>query len=133
MHKKAFTLIELIIVVVLIGMMAMFVIPNFSKAVNKSYAKAAYNNLLIIYSAEKLYYNNGNNNYLPSTATTWNLTQINTGLNLSIIANGITYTCTGTNGTTFSCDAAYGSTFTLRITQAGPTTSCAAGTCPTVP
>lgn len=52
--KRGFTMIELIMVVVVIGMVAMFAIPNYTKSVNKTYVKTGKNNLMIMYSAQKI-------------------------------------------------------------------------------
>lgn len=132
-RRKAFTLIELIMVVVLIGVIAIFAMPNYSKAVNRSYEKAASNNLLIIYSVQKLRYNNGNNDYLPATGNTLDLGNINSQLGLSVIANGVTYECVnGSSGdnSSFACTATH-TAFVLKVTEADPTVCCV-GTCPTI-
>ena len=52
---KAFTLMELLIVVVCIGTVAAFAIPSYTKAVDKGYARAAVMNLAAIGAAEQVY------------------------------------------------------------------------------
>lgn len=123
-----FTLIEIIIVVVILGMMAMFIVPGYTKSVNKTYEKAATNNLTIIYSAQKLKYNGGGA-YQTGASTAL----VNTNLGLGVISNGVTYACTVPTATTFQCTATYG-TFTLRVNESYPTTAicCSVGTCPSV-
>ena len=124
-----FTLVELMMVVTIIGVTSVFVIPNYTKAVSKSYEKAASNNLTILYSAETLSNNNGAGYQAGLTATV-----LNTNLGLSILPNGIAYSCAVGVGPSFNCIATYGG-FSLHITQANPPTVCCtvANACPSVP
>ncbi len=129
--KHAFTLVELIMVVTIIGMMAIFVIPNYSKSVNKAYEKAATNNLLTIYAAQKNIKNNGGTYLAPADITALN--DPNNGLNLSIIGNGMSYDCAAPGGTTFTCTATRDdNSFAVHITDASATVCCSAGTCPSL-
>lgn len=54
--RKSFTLAELSIVIVVIGILAIIAIPQFSKLLEKSKAKEAFTNLTAIYTAERLYH-----------------------------------------------------------------------------
>jgi len=54
--KKAFTMVELIVVMVIIGIMAGFGIPNFTKSINRSRARDAILNLNVIHSSDVLYH-----------------------------------------------------------------------------
>lgn len=133
-HGKpnGFTLIEIIMVVVIIGLMAIFVIPNYNKSIAKSYERAGNNNLTIIYSAQKIKYNGGSG-YQAAADTS----AVNAALSLGIIGNGMDYSCTCTNcaasNATFTCSAARtGGSFTLRITDSASTVCCSAGSCPSV-
>ncbi len=99
-NKKAFTLTELITVVIVIGIMAAFAIPNYSASVEKAHRRDATNNLIAIHGANQIYQAE-KGAYWPSSGTQ-DLTAINTNLRLSIIPNGMEYTCEG-NGTTYTC------------------------------
>lgn len=129
---KAFTIIELIMVVVIVGMMALFAIPNYNKSVAKTYEKTAKNNLLIMFSAQKIKKINGTN-YQTCASTA----ACNTALDLSIIANGIDYTCQTTGGGTPTGYYCYGNrtdnSFKLKTTETtNDPCCCAANTCPTI-
>ena len=58
MKNKAFTLVELIIVVIIIGILATLAIPQYSKAVERSKAAKAKYALSLIRQAEELYFDN---------------------------------------------------------------------------
>ena len=115
---KAFTIIELIIVVTLIGVMAAFAIPNYNKAIAKAYRKDATVNLQAIYAAQKIYFNT-NGNYYGGAGT--DTASINLNLGLGIIeSGGTTYTCP-TGGAGFTCTASLSDGTTLTVTDTSPT------------
>ncbi len=127
-YSKAFTLIELMMVVVIIGMMAVFAIPNYAKSIKGSYGKTGQNNLLIIYAAQSIK-NNSGAGFQSGTVDT-STTTLNTNLNLGIIPNGFTYTC-AVAGSYYKCTAARtDASFTLMITGDEALVCCAAGSCP---
>ena len=127
--SRAFSLVELIMVVTIIGVMAVFVIPNYSKAVQKSYEKAGSNNLLTIYSAQMIKNNSDGKYYVVN-----NTNEVNSVLGLGIIGNGIDYKCPApqTTDTQFTCWAVHG-TFTLQITNVSSNACCSTGPCYSVP
>ncbi|MCM8782230.1 MAG: prepilin-type N-terminal cleavage/methylation domain-containing protein [Candidatus Omnitrophica bacterium] len=63
MKKKAFTMLELLITVIVIGILATIAIPNFSKMVDKAKEEQAITYLRLIRSGEKIYYA-GNSTYI---------------------------------------------------------------------
>ena len=138
--KNAFTLVELMIVVVLLGMIAAFGIPNYSKSHDRVNEKTGQYNLSVIDSAMEMY-RIRNAGYpdpggLPDpTVTISNISEINAALSLGIIEQNMTYACTDDDdNTTFSCTAAEGG-WTLSITQADDGIVCCLGganLCPTI-
>jgi prepilin-type N-terminal cleavage/methylation domain-containing protein len=110
LSRKAFTLIEITIVVIILGILASFGLPGFTKTINKAKARDAMNNMRIIHAMNSVYFaRNGVN------ITAANLSAINdptTGLGLNIVGNGSTYSC---NGVTCTATGA-GSMFTVTLT-----------------
>ena len=132
MQLKAFTIVELVMVVTLIGIMAIFAIPNYSKAVEKAHEKDASSNLSAIYAGQKIYFNNNNTYAAPASVNT--TANINTTLGLGIIGNGVSYICPTGTGAVFSCQANRDTgAYKLKVTESNPTPCCcAAGTCPSI-
>jgi len=135
-NKKAFTLIEITVVVIIVGILACIAIGTYLSTMNQQAAIAAEHNLISIYNAQKNYYfTTGNGTYCVPTTLNANLcTSLNTGsfpidsastLNLNITDNYFNYACvdpngTADNGTTFNCTATNIATpsFILTVTNA---------------
>jgi prepilin-type N-terminal cleavage/methylation domain-containing protein len=129
-RKHAFTMLELMVVVVIVGIIATFAIPNYTKSVDQSYEKDAVNNLTLIAAAQQFYFTN-NNQYLAAGA---NRNTINSALKLNILPNGFTYSCPS-GGASYDCRATRVSgtnPFELKVTDTVPTPCCSVATCPTV-
>ncbi len=127
---EAFTLVELIMVVTLIGVIAIFAIPNYGKSVDRAYRKDGTVNLTAIYAAEQIYYNNNNGNYWPSPGSPpQDVNAINFNLGLGILSNNLSYLCASKAGGTFFCSATRGS-MTLTVDQTSPLTITCSGYCP---
>ncbi len=129
MQLKGFTLIEIIIVVVLIGVIATFAIPNYTKSVDRAYVKDMNVSLSAIYAAQKIYFNS-----FGTYKTTADLAAVNNDLSLGIANTvGTAYDCVG--GATFTCNAVRtlgatpGPASTYTVTQASSVPTCA-GYCP---
>jgi prepilin-type N-terminal cleavage/methylation domain-containing protein len=118
--KKSFTLMEIIIVVIILGVIASFAIPSYFKSMECSYRDDAINQLKAIYGAEQIYYAR-TGTYWPAAALDsectsgdsypCNTVSINQRLNLHIIENsGLTYQCQFINGPpnpAAFCEASY--------------------------
>ena len=140
-NKKntAFTLTELMVVVIIIGVMASFAIPNYILSIERSHRRDAETQLMTIWSANQIY-RAQNGVYWPPPNTTGDITAINSNLSLGIIPNGMTYNCAGLSADAlnpfgrFTCTAARqpSSSFTITVTQtqiSGTNPSCG-GSCP---
>ena len=130
---------EILLVIVILGIMAAFAMPNYNKSVELAYEKDAVLQLTAIQAAEQSYYAR-EITYWPSTTSNYTVDQINTALHMNLIENGFSYSCTSPSPGNFTCTAQrIGGAFTLRlnVTAALSSTSpanpcCNAGSCPTV-
>jgi prepilin-type N-terminal cleavage/methylation domain-containing protein len=129
--RKGFTLIEIIVVLVILGVLATVALYNYNIMMMQGVAKAAQNNLITIYNAQQNYYF-ANGVYCTASCNT--LANINTNLNLFITDNNFTYACAA-SGSSYTCTASIGS-FTFVVTGQ-PTqlilpggTGCAGGVAP---
>jgi len=88
MTKRAFTLIELIVTLIIIGILAALSLPQFGKTREHALGKEAIANLKLIAAAEKIYRMEAVTGYYPIPAGIVNDTggnaAINTNLRLSI-------------------------------------------------
>lgn len=92
MKNKGFTLIELIIVIIILGILAAIAIPNYTNSIERRRGEACINNIRVILSAEKIFYIK-NQIYAPDTGGTINgINGINNQLNIDIQDNNFTYT-----------------------------------------
>jgi len=123
---------EIMIVVIIVGIIAAFAIPNYSRSVSQSHLQDAMMQLSAIRSANQVYYAR-TSRYWPATAAN-NVAAINSFLSLNIIENAMTYSCTGiASGATFNCTATpVGSAYTVTVTQnvLSSTNPTCGGTCP---
>jgi prepilin-type N-terminal cleavage/methylation domain-containing protein len=105
MNQKAFTLVEIIVTAIIVGLLGMMALPNFMKTMNRSYAQDALHSLVAIYSGEQNYSQNHGDNYCYSSTTPAcdSLSHINTALDLNIASSGdMTYSC---DNVTKTCSA----------------------------
>ena len=130
---------ELMVVVVIIGVLASFAIPNYTTSIERSHRRDAETQLMTIWSANQIY-RAQNTLYWPDPSTSGDLTAINSNLSLGIISNGMTYNCAGLSADAsnpfgrFTCTAARqpSSSFTITVTQAqlGGANPICSGSCP---
>jgi prepilin-type N-terminal cleavage/methylation domain-containing protein len=130
-EKIGFTILEIMVVVILIGIIASFAIPNFNKAIAKSHERDMVMQLTAVHAANQIYNANSGDYWNASTS---NLATINANLGINIVSNdGTVFTYTyGAND--YTVDAAWGG-FTVRIDEtpiSGTNPSCQAGTCPSL-
>lgn len=132
-HNNAFTLVELMIVVALIGIIAAFGIPNYSKSQQRVDEKAAENNLKVIASTMEMYKLRDGNlpPEYPLGSDMDDVDEINATLSLGVILQNMAYDCTG-DGTIFTCTAVstYGWELDVSETDGGDP-RCSSGACPT--
>jgi prepilin-type N-terminal cleavage/methylation domain-containing protein len=104
--RKGFTLLELIIVVVIIGVLVVIAVPNYITFIKQSNAQSAQNNLMAIFAAEQRYYEDHNPNYCSGAPCAANTSGINQNLSLNISSNDpFSYSCS-TAGSSYACAAA---------------------------
>ena len=131
--KSAFTIIELLVVVVLVSLIAAFAIPSFNKSMRKSYERDIITQLQAIHAANLTYRAINYTFYIKATGT---LDDINTNLRINILADSsIEYIYKSADGVTFTIDADYngiGDPFTVIISQTGALTCVPVGDCPTI-
>lgn len=109
---RGFTLVELMVVTVIIGVMAAMSVPSFHRAIEQSRADIAAANLRAIWAAERLFWLE-HHEYTPVTTPTVNPDPAMQGLqNLGLIdgeivagAGGYTYAVTTAGSTTFTATA----------------------------
>jgi type IV pilus assembly protein PilA len=125
--RKAFTLVEIIIVVVIIGIIAAFSIPLFGKTISRSKVRDAILNLNVIHASNVIYrMRNGGSNITGAAG----VAAINSALSLNILANGATYACTTGTTCTASNVGVTGCTVTATLNTALSTTNPATSSCP---
>ncbi len=129
--NKAFTLIEIMVVLVIIAVMAALAIPNLTQMIERSHEQDAMMQLRTVHAAEQVYFARVGS-FWP-TINNQDVDAIKTNLNLNIVPQGMTYNCDG-DGNTFTCTAVRdGGGFTIRVTEAaldGTNPCCSAGACP---
>lgn len=114
---KGFTLMELMIVVIIIGVIAAFAIPNYNKSVQKAYERDMLAQLISIHAANLLY-RSYDGKYWDTGGTDQGLAAINSTLSINIIANsGATYNYNSANGSTYTATATWDA-YTIEVTEA---------------
>ena len=96
LKAKGFTLIELIVVIVILGVLSSLAIPTYLSFIQNGESQAAQNNLVVLYAAEKAYYlnhgtyciNSGDSKYCGN-----NSNDLNYNLKSNIVDSTYTYSC----------------------------------------
>jgi len=120
--KKAFTLLEIIVVLVILGIFATIVLPSLFNSIEQSKAQAAQHNLLSIAAAQSKYYEDTspNSTYCYNACANSTATTIG-NLRLTIASNDtFTYTCSNAPAP-YQCTATDGvTTLTLNPSATAP-------------
>jgi len=93
--RTGVTLMEMMVVVVVIGILAGFAIPSYTKSKERAYERTAVNHLNLINEALGLYW--AHEGAYPSTSDLDNLSEINNTLSLGIMDADMTYVCIPAN------------------------------------
>ena len=88
--KKSFTLVELFVVMIIVGILVALALPNYNTMKEKSLDREANSSLALIQAAEKIY-KMESGSYYPSSGSTNDITNINTNLKLSLTTGSWSY------------------------------------------
>jgi prepilin-type N-terminal cleavage/methylation domain-containing protein len=110
--RRGFTLVELMIVVVLIGVLASLVVPSYVKSVEEVKKQEAITNLQVTRLGERLYHQDN-----ATYTTTWSdlSTYVDIGFRTQANRN-FNYSITSANATAFSARAARTNNASHRVT-----------------
>jgi prepilin-type N-terminal cleavage/methylation domain-containing protein len=131
LNKKSFSLIELIVVVIIIGILAALALPGFGTSKERVLDKEAKANLALIQAAEKIY-KMESSFYYPSSGSTSVIADINTYLRVSLPTSALSWTYTvSTSQATASRLPSSSRVWTLTFTGVGSDEpSCTGTACP---
>ena len=117
---KGFTLLEVLMVVIIIGVLATLAIPQYTKTVEKARASEAFSNAGTLRKAEWIFYNEQNPQTFTTAVGSLDIENPNSSAN-----RNFNYTVGGVTGTTFTVTSARRSGInsgeTITINQAGTT------------
>ena len=91
--NNSFTLVELLVVIIIVGILAAVAIPMYSNAVEQKKGEVCINNIRMIFAAEKIY-RMKNNNLWPNSTSGYvqqTITQINSALGINISDSNFNY------------------------------------------
>lgn len=86
--NRAFTLLELLIVIIIIGILASIAIPQYRKAVERAWGAEAYSGLKRIEEAEQIFYSDHQNYYACQSPLT---AECQKALNIKLAQTGWQY------------------------------------------
>jgi len=107
--KNAFTLIEMLVVVTVIGIITAFAIPSYRKALDRAEERQVRLNLQLIAGAQEAYKARYDEYWPPVGVGNQGLAALNSALKLSIVQDPkFVFTCGGSSSLDFQCFAASG-------------------------
>ena len=121
MRAKAFTLMELIVVTVIIGIIAGFAIPGYQKTMARQQVKRLILTTNLIAGAQEIYKTRNGRYWCDFGITCTDLNNINAGLGINIVPESgvtyITYAVTGVESTFFQVIITDGTLFSLNASS----------------
>jgi general secretion pathway protein G len=103
--RKGFTLIEILIVLIIVGIVVAIAVPNFIASVEQTKAQTAQNNLMAIAAGQSKYYEDHGNYCTPTYSCGNTQSSLYASLSLSMTANDqFIYSCSSL-GSSYSCTA----------------------------
>lgn len=98
---RAFTLLELLVVLIIVGILAGLAIPNYTKTSERAKNREAQTALSLIQAAERIYRLRNSAYYGPTAV----LIDINNNLKLSLSSQAWTYSISSAGANTFTASA----------------------------
>jgi len=122
--QKAFTLVELIVVVILLGAIAGFALPNYTRSIQRAHEQDMVAQLTTIHAANLMYRTRNDTYWDTGGAVVNDLAIINNTLGLNIISNdGTTYAYSSpAGGATYTAEALWvfgPNNYLIRVRQIG--------------
>lgn len=119
MRRGGFTMMEVLIAVVIVGVLAGLAVPNYFKTVEKAKSSEATANLKALHLGQKIYKVDNNSYYGPSN----NLDAINTNLNIDLTEENYDLAITAASAAAYTATASRnGGTKVFTIDQTGQIT-----------
>ena len=137
-NKHGFTLTEIMVTVIVVGLIAGFAVPNYSNGIKRNHERDAIAQLTALHATNKIFQAQNQSFFVGSGLS---MDQVNTGLGINLIANGKTFSYTS-DGATYTATFVLsgGSSFTARVTGAdlketgpGGNPCCSIGPCLALP
>lgn len=130
MKKNAYTIMEILVVVILLGIIAGFALPNYTNYIKRANVRDMGAQLRTLHAANMIYHAQ-TGSYLSASS----LATVNSGLNINLISNNNTFAYSRSTPQTYTASFTNtsGTTFRVTVTQiplASNNPSCTIGTCP---
>ena len=133
--RQGFTLMELMVVIVLISIIAMFAIPNYTKAIRKSHERDMVTQAKLVHAANKIYKAHSTAYWSTDGVPETDVSVINSNLGVNLISqDGMTYSYNSLDGSTFGLTITWDD-FSVFINEgeiSAGNPCCSAGTCPSL-